>query len=119
MSPSVIAADSLRSDLLLEVDNRCLYILEITIGYETNLTGNIPRNDRKYQGLTKILQHHYNNVKFINLSTSTLGVFSSHSADCTTMLKKLSIADRHLTYIQRKISTIKSTYHIFYGSGQD
>ena len=119
MSPSVIAADSLRSDLLLEVDNRCLYILGITIGYETNLTGNIPRNDRKYQGLTKILQHHYNNVKFINLSISTLGVFSSHSADCTTMLKKLSIADRHLTYIQRKISTIKSTYHIFYGSGQD
>ena len=74
------------------------------IVYETNLTRNIARKDRKYQDLTKTLQHHYNNVKFIHLSISTLGVFSSHSVDFTAMLKELSIDDRHLTYIQRKIS---------------
>ena len=59
--------------------------------------------------------HHYNDIEFINLSICTLGVFSLHSVDSTAMLKELSIQDRHLTYIQRKISTItiKSTYYIF------
>ena len=121
MSPSVVTGDSLRPDQLLEVHDKFLYILELTIGYETNLTSNIARTDRKYQHLIRTLQHHYNNVKFINLSMSTLGVFSSHSVDFTTMLKELFIDDRHLTYIQRKISTItiRSTSYIFGRRGQD
>ena len=75
----MITGDSLRPDLLLEVHNKCLYILELTFGQETNLTSNIARKDRKYQDLTRILQYHYNNVKFINLF--------SHFVDFTTMLK--------------------------------
>ena len=76
MSPSVITGDNLRPELRLEVHNKCLYILELTIGYETNLTSNIAHEERKKQDLTRTLQHHYNNVKFINLSIRTLGVFS-------------------------------------------
>ena len=115
LTPSVITGDSLRPDLLLEVHSKCLYILELTIGYETNLTSNIARKDRKYQDLFRTLQYHYNNVKFINLSVCTLGVLSPHSTDFITMLREFSIEDRHLTYIQRKISTItiRSTYYIF------
>ena len=79
VSPSVITGDSIRPDLLLEVHNKRLYILGLTIGYETNLTSNIARKDRKHQDLTSTLQHHYNNVKFINLSISTLEVFSLYS----------------------------------------
>ena len=121
VSPSVITGDSLRPDLLLQVHNKCLYILELTIGYETNLTSNIARKDKKYQDLTRTLQHHYNNVKFINLFISTLEVFSSHPLDVTTMLKEFPIYGLHLTYIQRKISTIniRSTYYIFCRRGQD
>ena len=86
-----------------------------SIGYETNLTSNIAHVDRRYQDLIRALQHHYNKPKFINLSVSTLGVLSSHSTDSITMLRELSVEDRHLTYIQRKISTItiRSTYYIF------
>ena len=91
LSRSVITGDSVRPDLLLEVHNKSLYILELTIGYETNLTSNIARKDRKYQDLTRTLQHVYNNVKFINLSLSTLEVFYSHSVDFTAMFKELSI----------------------------
>ena len=76
VSPTVITGDSLRPDLLLEVHNKCLYILELTIGYETSLTSSIARKDRKYQDLTRTLKYHYNNVKFINLSISTLWVLS-------------------------------------------
>ena len=76
VSPTVITGDSLRPDLLLEVHNKCLYILELIIGYETSLTSSIARKDRKYQDLTRTLKYHYNNVKFINLSISTLWVLS-------------------------------------------
>ena len=87
VTPSVITGDSLRPDLLLEVHNKCLYILELTIGYETNLTSNIARKDRKYQDLIRTLKCQYNNVKVINLSVSTLGVLSSHSTDLLLCLE--------------------------------
>ena len=76
--------------LLLEVHYKCLYTLDFSIDYGTNLTSNIVRKDRKYQDLTRILQPHYNNIKqsFYN---HTLWVFSSHSAHFITMLKELSI----------------------------
>ena len=121
VSHSVVTGHSLRPDLLLEVHNKCLYILELSIGYETNRTSNIARKDRKYQDLTRTLQRHCNNFKLINLSISTLGVLSSHSADFLTMLKESSIEYRHLTYIQRKISTIitRSTYYNFCQPGHD
>ena len=121
VTPSAITGDSLRPDLLLEVHNKCLYILELTIGYETNLTSNIARKDRKCQDLIRTLKCQYHNFKFINLSVSTLGVLSSHSTDFITMLRELSIDDQHLTYIQIKISTItiRSTYYIFCRRGQD
>ena len=70
-----------------------------------NITS-ISKVSKKYQDLTRTLQHHYHNVKFIDLSISTLGVLSSHSADFITVLEELYIEDRQLTCIQRKISTI-------------
>ena len=56
VSPSVITGDSLRLDLLSEVQNEFLHILELTIGYETDLTSNIARKDRKCQNLIRTLQ---------------------------------------------------------------
>jgi len=38
ISPSVITGDNLRPDLLLAFKNTCLYILELTIGFETNFS---------------------------------------------------------------------------------
>ena len=37
ITPSVISGNSLRPDLLLTVSKKCLYILELTVGFETNL----------------------------------------------------------------------------------
>ena len=43
ISPSVITGDNLRLDLLLTYKNTCLYILELTVGFETNLSINAAR----------------------------------------------------------------------------
>jgi len=39
-SPSVITGDTLRPDLLLETTDNILHILELTIGFETNVKCN-------------------------------------------------------------------------------
>jgi hypothetical protein len=38
ITPSVITGDQLRPDLLLAIENKVLYVLELTVGFETNLT---------------------------------------------------------------------------------
>ena len=68
ITPSVISGNSLRSDLLLTVSSKCLYILELTVGFEA--------------------KHQYGSVKFISLPISTLGVFSFHLSDILNMLKE-------------------------------
>ena len=52
-SPSVITGDSLRPDLLLETADKILYILELTIGFETNIKCNAERKEAKYSTLVK------------------------------------------------------------------
>ena len=42
-NPSIITGDTYRPDLLLMTKNNCLYILELTVGYETKLQNNIER----------------------------------------------------------------------------
>ena len=52
-SPSVLTRDSVRSDLLLETADKILYILELTIGFETNVKCNAERKEGKYSTLVK------------------------------------------------------------------
>ena len=46
ISSSVITGDELRPDLLLTIENKILYILELSVGFETNLKTN---SDRKHE----------------------------------------------------------------------
>ena len=47
ISPSVITGDSLCPDLVLHFQNKCLYIIELTVGFESNLAKNA--NQKKTQ----------------------------------------------------------------------
>ena len=74
-------------DLLLTVSNKCLYILELTVGIETNLSTNALRKAKKYEDLIRLQQNQFDSVKFISLSISILGVFSLQSPDFLIMLR--------------------------------
>ncbi|CAB4005396.1 Hypothetical predicted protein, partial [Paramuricea clavata] len=93
ISPSVITGDELRPDLLITLENKCIYILELTVGFESNLLTN--RKRQKYQDLINEQLKNYEKVKFVNLSISSLGVFSHPSLDFTEMLKDLKF-DEHV-----------------------
>ncbi|CAB3986396.1 Hypothetical predicted protein [Paramuricea clavata] len=42
-SPSIVTGDAYRPDLLLSLSNGSLYVVEFTVGYETNLENNVKR----------------------------------------------------------------------------
>ena len=75
-SPSILTSDTYRPDLLLSCSNGSLYVVELTTGYEKNLKRNVKRKKDKYRELLRQLGKNFNQVKFINLSISSSGIFA-------------------------------------------
>ena len=104
-SPSIITGDNLRPDLLLKTKDTCLYSLELTIGFETNINNNAERKHLKYLRLVSDLRSQYTSVTIVNLSMSALGILLTHVfhfLKCVT--PSLSIASTNafsfLNYLQ-------------------
>ena len=49
INPSAMTGDNFRPDLLLVLPKKCLYILELTVGFESNIRKNSHRKHSKYQ----------------------------------------------------------------------
>ena len=115
ISPSLLIGNELRPDLLLSIPQKFLYILELTVGFESNLLKNVTRKNLKYKELVRQERKHYKDVKFINLSISTLGVFSSQSTDFLEMLKDVGFDIQHQNFLNPRMinAAIRSTYFIF------
>ncbi|CAB3984581.1 Hypothetical predicted protein [Paramuricea clavata] len=115
MNPSVITGDRLRPDLLLVTENRCLYILELTVGYESNLLVNANRKSQKYRDLINEQEADYNKVKFVNLFLSTLGVFGRSCENFDGMLSSLKCDAKYSKYIKKQIVNIciRTSYYVF------
>ena len=90
-------------------------ILELTIEYESNLQHNATRKRQKYENLIKEQRKHYEKVKFVNLSISSLGVFSESSLGFIEMLKDLKFDEKCRKYFVRKmINTCIRILHILH-----
>ena len=64
ISPSAITGDNLHPDLLLVLPNTCLYILELTVGFESNIRKNYHRKRTKYYDLVKQQENLFSQVKY-------------------------------------------------------
>ena len=53
INPSATTGDNLRPDLLLVLPNKCLYILELTVGFESNIRKNSHRKHTKCHDLVR------------------------------------------------------------------
>ena len=106
INPSAITGNNLRPDLLLVLPNKWLYILELTVGFESNFRKNSRRQHTKYNYLTRQHEHLFSEVKYINLSVSALGVFDQLSQSFLEMLKDLNYNPSTRNYIIRKITNI-------------
>ena len=118
----MISGDTSRPDLILHNKrSRFLYIVELTVGFESNLKANSERKLNKYMPLVASLSSSYNEVKFINVSMSALGASDNSCESLTKMLKVLDIE----VSIQRRLLSkimniaIRSTYFIFCRRNRD
>ena len=104
-----------RPDLLVSTSDKHLYVVELTVGFESNLTNNVNRKKAKYKNLIRELDQNFTSVKFINLSVSSLGVFDKECHTFVKMLNELGLDNQHQQYCIRKIISIaiRSTYYIF------
>ena len=105
-SPSILTDDDYRPDLLILTKDNCLYILELTVGCETNLRNNINHKQSKYDKLIKDQKKKFKTVKFINLSISALGVFEQESVAFLKMLEDMHLDKIHVKYIIKKTINI-------------
>ena len=113
LSPCTITGDSLRPDILISTADNVLYILELTLGFETN--NNASRKELKYHPLLTDLANDCKQIKFTNLYISSLGIFGNCSDSFLKLCMERGINNGDLTFIISKISNIiiRSTYYIF------
>ena len=112
---SIITSNDLRPDLLLRTKDNCLCILELTIGFETNLNSNAERKSIKYSQLVSDLSSQYTSITFVNLSMSSLGIFANSYPSFLDMCDSLFIDGDQRRFLISKLSTIsiRTTYYIF------
>ena len=114
-SPSLITGDSLRPDLVLVLNNTTVYLLELTVGFQSNNKVNSDRKAAKYHPLLTNLRTEYTNINFVNISMSALGIFGTSSYIFLQMLKDLSLNQDLTHHIIMKASNIaiRCTYYFY------
>ena len=120
LSPCIITVDAFRPDLLLFTADKKLFVLELTVGFETNLNINAQRKGDKYHQFLQTLNSQFSTVKFLNLPGSCLGIFGRSADSFIGMCNDLDINKNDLRFIIRKTSNIiiRSTYFIFCRRGK-
>ena len=116
-SPEIVTGSSSRPDLLAIDKKYNLYVVELTVGHETNTEKNEQRKKEKYEHLLRdeTLKRVYKKIKFINLVMTTAGIYSKESDQFFKMLEDLSVDDIAVKYIASKLIEIciRFSYYIF------
>ena len=96
LSPCIITGDHLRPDMLISTGSATIYVIELTAGFETDISLNSERKKDKYMQLTRDLSSKYRSVNFINLSISSLGIFGKSCNSFIAMCNDLNIGKKTL-----------------------
>ena len=115
LNPSIITAENYRPERLFLIQSKWLYVVELTVGFESKLNNNAVRKREKYLNLIREMSRNYRCVKFVNLSMSSLGVFSDECSTFLDMMNDIGIDKKQQRYIIKKMINIaiRATYYIF------
>ena len=83
--------------------NNDLWILRLSVGFETNLENNKHAKNFRYNTLTQRLKTTYRKVKFNNLSLGGFGVYSKSQGTFSDFLSDLEFHKAHSSYVLSKI----------------
>ena len=73
--------------IIIIIQSNCLFVLELRVAFKSNLSNNAVPKKEKYLKLINEMSTKYRCVKFVNLSLSSLGVFSH---ECFTFLDMMN-----------------------------
>ena len=116
-NPSIIAGLEVRPDMIIvNTTIRPIYVIELTIGFETNITKNCTRKTLHYKEFCNALKQRYDTVEYFNLSMGAIGVFGLECKKIYDFLDNvlgLDVSQR--SFIVRKLCgvCIRSTYYLF------
>ena len=113
LSPTIITTEDFRPDLVITT-NTNIYIVELTVGFETNIRKNEERKQSKYTDIINNLSKE-KKVLFVNLSMGACGVVGKESGKLFSMLKELGMNEMESHFLIRKLMNvcIRATYFIF------
>ena len=121
-SPSLISGDTFRPDLILHnKHSKKVHILELKVGFESNLKINSDRKLSKHMPLVCSLSPSYQDVNFISVPMSVLGILDNYCVSLLQLLKDLNVKEIHQKRLASKIITIAicSTYYTFFRRNKD
>ena len=101
--------------MLIVRPDSTLYLVELTVCYETKMPKNAQIKSNRYETTIEHLKSSFTCVKFVNLVVSALGIFYKYSKTLITMFEDFKIPRQEHAYIIRKISNIaiRTSYYIF------
>ena len=107
------SSSSSSSSILFLIQSKCLHVLELTAGFESNLNNNAVRKKRISELDKKKMGRNYRCVKFVNLSMSSLGVFCDECSTFLDMMNDIGIDKKQQLYIIKKMINIaiRATYY--------
>ena len=110
MNPSVIKTEN----IIVTENESTIFVLELTVGFETNIDLNTKRKAKKYKEMLKSLENDFEKVNFVNLSMGALCIVGAYSC-VTNMLKALGFQQREIAYLIKKIMCccIRGRYYVF------
>ena len=114
-SPCIITGNEFRPDLVIEISCRCVIILELTVGFETNLEKNYFRKKEKYKLLIETLKEKYSSITYLNLSMGSIGTIFKESNNIEKVFKEIGMEEKNYVYLIKKIIEIciRCSYYIF------
>ena len=113
-SPSITSGNEQRPDMIIKRNND-LWILELSVGFETNQEKNGIAKNLRYNTLILRLKTTYRKVKFINFSLGAIGFYSKSQDTFSDLLSDLEVDKAHSSYVLSKISNvcIRKAYYLF------
>ena len=105
--PFLVTGENLRPDMLISTLSNTRYVLELSVGFETNLDNNGHRNFTKYRYLLHDLTSNYCYVQFVNLSIGSLGIFGQSCDLLIQMCCDLTIDKAHTNYQGQRAQNFK------------
>ena len=98
----MISGEDKRQDIII-VERDTVYIFELTIGFETNISTNSERKKNNFSQLLEDLKSRYKKVKFINLSMGAIGIYGDTCFNLKSVLKHLGLNENEVNYLLRKL----------------